>query len=572
MCGQSRSRGAPPPRSVALAWLLLLALAVLAPGIGLRDPAPPDEPRFALAARTMWDSGKWLLPQRGSELYAHKPPLFMWLQAGSYGLVRDWQVAFLLPSLLAALATLGLVHDLGRRLWCPRVGRHAALALLVTLQFGLQARRGQIDMVLVAMTTLSLWALLRHLLVRRSPGLALLAGVAAGLGTVTKGVGFLPLLSLLPWWWSGRGRPAVPPVRGGLLALGFAGGCLVWLGPLLATAIGSADPALAAYLDEILLRQTAQRYADPWHHLRPAWYYLPVIATLWLPGVLLLPWLLPAWRRRWRRGDARMVVLLGWAALVLLFLSASPGKREVYILPALPALCLAAAPLLPGLLPRHPVRLALRGYLLALALLLLGMGAGMLLDLGGLGERVASGRGLSIGDLRQLGWALVATGACAGLAVAGTRRRIGHGLVAATAVLWLGHGLGMAPALDASSSGRGLMEAARARLPAGAELGLVAWTEQLLLQAPAGTVDFGFERPWPLQWQAAAAWQGAAPERRWLLSDREALDPCVAPGRSVAVGRANRREWVLLPASAWRDACAPGTDAGRHATEHSRSG
>jgi 4-amino-4-deoxy-L-arabinose transferase-like glycosyltransferase len=48
-----------------------------------------------------------------------------------------------------------------------------------------------------------------------------------------------------------------------------------------------------------------------------------------------LPWLVPGWRRRLARRDGRLLVLLGWAALVLLFFSASPGKRNVYILPAL---------------------------------------------------------------------------------------------------------------------------------------------------------------------------------------------------------------------------------------------
>ena len=76
-----------------MAWLLLLALVVLAPGLGMRDPAPPDEPRFVLAALAMWDSGEWLLPRRGSELYAHKPPVFMWLQAAAYQVVRDWEGA-----------------------------------------------------------------------------------------------------------------------------------------------------------------------------------------------------------------------------------------------------------------------------------------------------------------------------------------------------------------------------------------------------------------------------------------------------------------------------------------------
>ena len=540
-----------------VAWLLLFALLVLGPGLGLRDPAPPDEPRFALAARTMWESGEWLLPRRGSELYAHKPPVFMWLQAGAQTLVRDWQVAFLLPSLLAALATLWLVQDLGRRLWTRRTGALAALALLATLQFGLQARRAQIDMVLVALTTLSLWALLRHLLVGRDRRLALLAGFAAGLGTITKGVGFLPLLALLPWRLLPAERHGEGPVGAWALVVGFAAGSLVWLGPLLWTVATSGDPAVRAYLEDILFRQTATRYADPWHHLRPAWYYLQVLATLWLPGALLLPWLVPAWLRRIRRRDPRIVVLLGWSLLVLLFFSASPGKREVYILPALPAACLAAAPLLKGLLSRHGPRRMLRLYLLAVAALLAAAALAMVLDVVGAATRLAGERGIVAADLRRLAFAAGITGVLVGAAAVACWRRPGRGVLAATLVLWLGYGVGIAPALDASSSGRALMRSAIAQLPPGARLGLVAWTEQLLLHAPPGTSDFGFERTWPEQWRRAAVWQHAGPQR-WLLTQEDALDPCLDRGRIVAAGSANRRAWLLVPPGAWQPGCVPG--------------
>ena len=57
-------------------WIKMVA-ASLAAGIGMRQPSPPDEPRFVLAARTMVETGRWLLPQRGIELYAEKPPVFM---------------------------------------------------------------------------------------------------------------------------------------------------------------------------------------------------------------------------------------------------------------------------------------------------------------------------------------------------------------------------------------------------------------------------------------------------------------------------------------------------------------
>ena len=324
--------------------VMLVMVAALAAGIGMRDPAPPDEPRFVLVARDMVENGAWLFPHRGTELYSHKPPLFMWLQASAFRVVHDWRVAFLIPSLFAALGTLWMTWDLARRLWNRHIAMYAVAALFATLQFGLQAKRGQIDMVLMGFTTLALWALVRHLLVCRNPGLAALGGLAAGLGTVTKGVGFLPLLVFLPW----RALPATlrgaRPVAGRWVAAGFVLGALVWLAPMLWAALGSQDTAIHAYVDDLLFRQTGTRYATPWHHQQPPWYFLQVMATLWLPGVLLAPWLLPAWWRRVRRRDPRHWLLLGWGLLVLLFFTLSPGKREVYILPALPAFCLAAAP------------------------------------------------------------------------------------------------------------------------------------------------------------------------------------------------------------------------------------
>src|SRR5450432_3529591 len=91
-------------------WLLfmLLALILLGAGIGLRDPWPSDEPRFTLSAKQMVESGDWLFPHRGRELYADKPLMLMWMEAASFEVTREWRIAFLLPSLLAALATLGL--------------------------------------------------------------------------------------------------------------------------------------------------------------------------------------------------------------------------------------------------------------------------------------------------------------------------------------------------------------------------------------------------------------------------------------------------------------------------------
>jgi len=546
-------------------WLWVLAAVSLAAGLGMREPSPPDEPRFVLAAKHMVDSGEWLIPHRGREIYAEKPPTFMWMQALAYQIVGNWDFAFLLPSLFAGLATLWLTWDLARRLWGRRAALHAAAALWVCLQFGLMAKRGQIDMVLVFLTTLALWGLLRHLMRGPAWAAAWLGAFAAGLGTVTKGVGFLPLLVLLPWLIARhRIAPAQRASAGDAwrwvaLSGAFVAGTMVWLAPLFFALATRDDPALAAYARELLFRQTGERYLNTWHHIQPFWYYAQVIATLWLPGALLLPWLLPAWWRRLRRRDPRQILLLGWCLIVLVFFSISPGKREVYVFPMLPALCIAAAPILPGLLRRRAVRSTLALYLAVFA------GTAAVLSLAALSgasswaQRLATQRTISEADLGVFLWSLLALGLAGLIALAWARlRRIATALVVFSGALWAAYGVGLAPALDATSSAHQLMQDAGSRIGPSAQLGLVAWREQNLLQADREVTEFGFRRAWHEQWQEASEWVRADPDQRWLLVLHEALSACVDARAVESVGLANRRHWLLVPGTALvRDCVTP---------------
>lgn len=544
-----------------LAALLLLAAVVLAPGLGWREPMPPDEPRFALMARDMVDSGDWLFPRRGTELYAHKPPMFMWLQAATYKMTGSLGVAFLLPSLLAALATLALVWDLSRRVWGRRFAGWAALALLTTLQFVLQARRGQIDAVVTAMITASMYGLIRHHLLGHRYGWAALGWFMAGLGTITKGVGFLPLLALVPICWARRRgwRHIAPrterPPWPGLGPIAFVLAATIWLAPMLTVVLSRDDPALNGYAHDLLFRQTATRYANPWHHHQPPWYFAQVIASLWLPFALALPGLIPAWRRRLKRRDARMLILVGWSALVLLFFSATPGKREVYILPALPMLCVAAAPFLPGLLQRRWLRVALLAFVVTLSLAALYAGATVLMADPAWVHRVLENRGLDTLPA-ILPVALTGLGAFGLLSATIGRLRgaapSGLGFVCALSLVYGG---AIMPALSESSSAQALMRRVGERIGPDAELGLIAWREQHLLQADRPAITFGYERPLAAQWQDAGAWLKAAPERRWLFVQDDAVPDCLAADAITEAGTANRRQFVLIPGTALPERC-----------------
>jgi 4-amino-4-deoxy-L-arabinose transferase-like glycosyltransferase len=552
----ARSSQAQPGRKIPIDLVLLIGVAlwVLMIGWGLREPWPADEPRFALIGRDIVETGRWFIPHRGPELYAEKPPIFLWMQATAYAITGGAGWSFLLPSLFAALGTLALVFDLSRRLYGRRIAWLATAALLITVQFTLQARTAQIDAVLCFFTTLGLYGLLRHLLLGPAWGWYAIAGIATGLGVITKGTGFLPWLLMIPYVWARlRGMYGLAKFPGGLrwsigpllLLLTIA----LWALPILYLAAQPGNEEIAAYRDDLLFRQTLTRYVAAWHHHKPFWYFIVnVIPVLWLPGSLLLYWAIPAWRRRIKRGDARTFMLLGWVLLVLLFFSLSPGKRGVYILPAVPALALLFAPLLPGLLVKRSVQRAL-AILTALvgALLILGAGWALLLH-------PSFAQRIELQNSVTPWWWVLSVGVAGVLAALLLRKRGAVAFVVLMTSAWTGYGLWGYPSMDAARSGAGLMRAVAARLPAESALGLVGAPEQLLLQARGNVQSFGFKTPLQQQRENAMAWL-AQSAQHWLLLQHPQRDTCVIAAQTIDMGWANRRHWFLVPHAALQPGC-----------------
>ena len=544
-------------------WLLaIVALLVLGAGLGLRDPWPSDEPRFTLVAKQMIESGDWLFPHRGTELYSDKPPMLMWLEAAFYTVFRDWRIAFLLPSLLAALGTLWCVYDLGRRLWTRRVGLYAAWALLFALQFTYQSKKAQIDPLVTFFITLANYGLLRHLLLGPNWKLWTLGWFAAGLGTITKGVGGLALLMILPaviasfMQWP-RVRVHARDWHFWLGPLAFVFAAALWLVPMVVTALSQDNPEYRAYLNDILFRQTAGRYAKSWDHPQPPWYHLTVMATAWLPTAFALIWAFPAWRTRLRRRDARYLLPLAWWLLIVVFFSIPSGKRDVYILPALPMMCLALGPLLPGIVRRLWAKRIAFGFSAVLGALLLGAGLAMWFGEPKFETKLMADRGFTDGGHALFGL-LMAMGAWALASISWHRVRNGVvGLLWALGGIWVLYGVVSYPLLNASSSARGLMEAVGARIGPDAELGLVAWKEQNLLMADRPAATFGFKTTWPDQLSKGMRWQAEAPQPRFLLVQEPALSQCVDKAKATFAGVSNRRRWWLVPAAAADASCVP---------------
>ncbi len=546
-------------------WLFLLfALLFLGAGIGLRDPWPSDEPRFTLAAKQMVESGDWLFPHRGTELYADKPPMLMWMEAATFEVLRNWRIAFLLPSLLAGLLTLALTYDLARKLWNPRVGLYAAGALLTVFQFAFQVKRAQIDPLVMAWITLANWGLLLHFL--RGPNWRAywLGCFAAGLGVITKGVGFLALLMFLPYLfarWRGWDvtRTANASLRwlGGALA--FVAAIALWLVPMLLVAKSRGTPEYAAYVHDILLHQTAQRYAGSWSHPQPFWYYLPIVLFGWLPLSLGYIGAAPHWWRDLKTGEARTMLPLMWWAILLLFFSLASGKRDVYLMPVLPMVALAMAPYLQEILSARWLRSSAFAMALIGGAAIAGIGLWALIGHPPRAERMVQQR--ELGDLGAMLWLmLIAVGATFIVAAAWLRPRRGvHALLIGIGAMWLAWSLWAYPLLNDSSSAAGLMRKVGTLIGPDAQLGLVEWKEQNLLMADRPARDFGFSRPVPQQFADAVRWQAQAPQRRWIFILDTAMGACVGRSRAVSVGHANRRDWWLFRADAVLPGCVPQT-------------
>ena len=538
--------GAVRPRDVLLdlLWLVGLGLLLMGAGLGLRDPWPADEPRFALIAQDMLRSGDWLMPRVGGDLYPDKPPVFFWLLAAAMAVTGSVKLGFLIPSLLSGIGTVLLVYDLLRRVRGREIAFAGALVLLITFQFVWQARQAQIDATLCFFTTLSLYGLLRHLAAGPAFGWFLLGWAAAGLGVITKGVGFLPLFALVPWGLlAARGWPTAAPHHD---ARWFAGpACMlaaiaIWFLPMLLAT--SAGGELLDYRNEILFHQTVTRYAEAWHHHAPFWFYfVEVVPLLWLPLIALAPWLWPRWREALRSRDTLTVVLLAWVLLVLVFFSTSSGKRGVYVVPAIPALAMAAAPWLPELLrARGPRRLVL---VLAAAM----VAGGALAALYFATSDSADARFAAEYDLHPvIPLAVAAVGGAIAIAVFRLRDAwLAYGAVLASVLLTVG--FVVYPGMNEVRSGRAFAARVEQASAGIAELGVVSAKEQYLLQLRRPSFNFGHARWREKEREAAdaAAWLAAKPGRA-LVVDSRSHELCFGAAKGVDLGLANGKSWTLV--------------------------
>ena len=433
---------------------MALAFVACFAGIGSHHLWSPDEPTGAAVGREMLESGDLIVPRLNGQPFLEKPPLYWWVQTAA---LRQWGVtapAARLPSALFSALALLVTFALGRRLGGRRSGLLAAAVLGCTALFVLEAQRVVVDPALaffVALSHLGFAILVDPRAPAERRRALLLIAVAVPLAFLSKGVVGVGLAVAPPALWllaTRRRRRALRDLVP-LALLGipvFALFVVPWAAALVRA---GGWPAL----QECLLNNTVQRLSfhargTIYGHSRPILYYLAIGPAVLLPWSLAIPAMLRAGVLRFapdRPGSEARSLLFGTFAIGILLLSVAASKRELYLLPLLPAFAACVAWWLDGVAMERNARARRWNRTTLVALIVLAALLPLVLWVAALAvEWMPAARATRIGlsPLQAaltpgilIGFGLAAAGACGLLLAALVRYRRG-GADARLSPLW----------------------------------------------------------------------------------------------------------------------------------------
>ena len=346
------------PISLILVGLILFANYVACfSRLGAIGLVGNDEPRYASIARTMSESGDWVTPRLNGSPWFEKPALYYWAAGLLFRLFGESDYAARLPSGIAALiATLAIA-------WAARRFYSIAEAVVVLLLMPTSiaivgfARGAGPDMLFAASLTAAM-ALSAVIVSEVQNNWKFCCGFGAALGAaaLAKGpaalilaAGGIALWAVLTKEWRRAFRAAHPAAVASLLIV-----ALPWY-----ALCASRNPD---FIRTFFLLHNIQRFTTPvFHHVRPFWYFAPVLIAGLAPWTFLI---FPAARvarlavknQSW---SSRPGLYFGcWAAFAIIFFSISKSKLPGYVLPAIPPLNLLLANAAVLLMKRRDTALA----------------------------------------------------------------------------------------------------------------------------------------------------------------------------------------------------------------------
>ena len=307
-----------------------------------------DQAKQAFTSFEMIEEGHWFYQRTPREHVATKPPLVGWISAGVFSLTRLWDVAWRLPSLLAAIAISVLLFRAASLAYGAIAGLIAFSAFGLNLLSPRLATLVRTDMPLafvIFLIGLLIWRKIREQEAWKPRDriymFALLAFAMLIKGPIVYAF-LLPGIALFEW-------------RCRRHACRYSAWCGWW--PWLATisifllwVIGGilSQPG---FFDEVVMREFLGRFGETIHRPQPLYFYLSHLLHKFAPWSVLMIALALAdlhsrkWQLRlvFREMSPETFWLLCWCMGGLIVMSLIPSKRVDRIFPIVPALCLLLA-------------------------------------------------------------------------------------------------------------------------------------------------------------------------------------------------------------------------------------
>ena len=318
-----------------------------------------DQAKQAFTSFEMVRESHWFYQYTPHEHVATKPPLIGWISAALFAVTRSWEVAWRLPSFLAALAlAIGLFRfaneaygssaaliglgGFGLNLLSPRlatlVRTDMPLAFVIFLIGALMWQKIRAGRDWTARDRVYFFVLLTAAMLIKGPivyafllpGIVLFELVHGRVGALRRpdAAARRPYHSAWAGWWPWVASLAI---------------FLVW--------VAAGIRFQPGFYDEVVIREFMGRFGETIHRPQPLLFYLPHLLHEFAPWSLLIITLalMDLRSRNWRlRGVSREMSpetwwLLCWSIGGLIAMSVIPSKRVDRIFPVIPPLCLLLA-------------------------------------------------------------------------------------------------------------------------------------------------------------------------------------------------------------------------------------
>ena len=314
-----------------------------------------DQAKQAFTSFEMVKEGHWLYQHTPHERVATKPPFVGWISAALFAVTRSWEIAWRLPSLIAALALAFVLFRAAKDAY----GKVAAV--IAVGAFGLNLLSPRLATLVRTDMPLALVIFLIGLLVwQKIRGgdewklrdqvyvFVLLTAAMLIKGPIVYSF-LLPGLALNAVAVALRATSAPRTAR----RLQAWPGSWPWLASLAIFLVWVAGGVRfqPGFYEEVVMREFVGRFGETIHRPQPLLFYLPHLLHKFAPwsvlmiGIAAVELRSRSWRVRsvFREMSPETVWLLCWSIGGLIVMSLIPSKRVDRIFPVIPPLCLLLA-------------------------------------------------------------------------------------------------------------------------------------------------------------------------------------------------------------------------------------